>query len=103
MVHASLPDDRSSTVNPMLALSLARIRTGVCRSSSALAAIALLTACEVIQNEPAAKQDTATATAAPGTSGTTDTTGAAGDSLTGVPAVASDSALAVARAADTGA
>ena len=84
----------------MLASSLARLRSGALRSSSiALAAIAL-TACEVIQNEPAAKQDTATATASPATS---DTLGTPGDSLTGVPAVASDSALAAARAADTGA
>lgn len=63
-----------------------------------LAAVVFLSACEVIQNEPATKQDTATAAAASGA----DSPAVAGDSLTGVPAVASDSALAAARAADTG-
>ena len=91
----------SRTVNPMLASSVARIRAGASRLPGvALAAIALLSACEVIQNEPAAKQDTATAAAA---GGTVDTTRPAGDSLSGVPAVASDSAIAAARASDTGA
>ena len=84
----------------MFASSLARIRTGARRSSSVTLALALLTACEVVQNDPAAKQDTATATA---TSAASDTAGTGGDSLAGVPAVASDSALAAARAADTGA
>ena len=88
-------------MKPMLASSLVRISLGARRSFGiALASIGLLAACEVIQNEPAAKQDTATATAVPAAG---DTASAGGDSLTGVPAVASDSALAAARAADTGA
>ena len=85
----------------MFASSVARIRSGASRLSSvALAALVLLSACEVIQNEPAAKQDTATAT---GAAAAGDTARSAGDTLTGVPAVASDSAIVAARAADTGA
>ncbi len=85
----------------MFASALARFRSGSRRSPViAVGAIVLLTACEVIQNEPAAKQDTATAAA---TSAGRDSVAAAGDSLTGVPAIASDSAVAAARAADTGA
>ena len=81
--------------------TLAPIRSHVRRARGySIAAIMLLAACEVIQNDPATKQDTATATAS---GAAADSLGTAADTLTGVPAVASDSALAAARAADTGA
>ena len=91
----------SVQVNPMFASAPTRVRSGSRRPPSlVLGAVLLLAACEVIQNEPAAKQDTATAAAS---AAGADTAAAASDTLTGVPAIASDSAVAAARAADTGA
>lgn len=64
------------------------------------AMLTLLAACEFIQNDPATKQDTATAIAGDAAA-VADSPGT--DTLSGVPAIASDSAVAAARAADTGA
>lgn len=93
--------DQPLDVKPMSACPTPSTRSKM-RSppALALAVVALLAACEVIQNDPAAKQDTATAAAG---SLPDSTAAVTGDTLGGVPAVASDSALSAARASDTGA